>query len=167
MDIELDLEKIKKLGELHENENLKFRTFLKQNSDNKVDRIVHGLNREVSALIDCTTCGNCCKNLKPSITHEDLDRLANRLSITPQQIENDYTELDEGVLYFSHLPCSFLNDNKCTIYNDRPEDCRSFPHLHKEYFTSRLWGVIDNYSICPIVFNVFEELKIKFNWSKR
>ena len=38
---------------------------------------------------------------------------------------------------------------------------RSFPHLDKEEFVTRLWAVVDNYSICPIVFNVYEILKDK------
>ncbi len=33
---------------------------------------------------------------------------------------------------------------------------------HKEEFASRLIGVINNYSICPIVFNVYEALKNKY-----
>ena len=36
---------------------------------------------------------------------------------------------------------------------------RPFPHLHKEEFIFRLWGVVENCPICPIVFNVYEQLK--------
>lgn len=39
------------------------------------------------------------------------------------------------------------------------ENCISYPHLHKKDFTSRLIGVIENCSVCPIVFNVYERLK--------
>ncbi len=158
-DLELDLEKIERLGKIREKENLRFRTYFKQKNDEKIDEIVHQLNREISNQIDCTKCGNCCKKLKPGITFKDLEILSQKLNITPLQIKNNYTETDEGELFFKNLPCSFLKDNKCTVYEKRPEDCKSFPHIHKKYFTSRIWSVIDNYSICPIVFNVFEELK--------
>ncbi|MBW1737720.1 MAG: hypothetical protein JRJ69_09220 [Deltaproteobacteria bacterium] len=47
----------------------------------------------------------------------------------------------------------------CSHYELRPEACRSFPHLHKEEFVSRLMGVIQNYAVCPIIFNVYERLK--------
>ncbi|MCK9399351.1 MAG: YkgJ family cysteine cluster protein [Bacteroidales bacterium] len=57
-------------------------------------------------------------------------------------------------------PCIFLNGNKCEIYKSRPNDCKSFPHLQKRGFTTRLIGIIEYSMICPIVFNVFEELKI-------
>ena len=56
---------------------------------------------------------------------------------------------------------SFLNDNKCTQYDSRPVNCALYPHLHKKDFVFRLIGVVNNYSICPIVFNVYEALKNK------
>lgn len=166
--IEIDLVKIEELSRLREKENIRFRSYLKGQDSDKIDSIVHRLNQEISAQIDCTSCGNCCSKLKPCITDEDILRLSQRLAVAPEQIKEDYTETDddedEGKLYFKNLPCSFLKDRKCSIYNDRPEDCISFPHLHKEEFTSRLWSVINNYSICPIVFNVFERLKTKLNF---
>jgi hypothetical protein len=60
---------------------------------------------------------------------------------------------------FIELPCPFLANNKCSNYDCRPKDCRSYPHLHKKDFVFRLWGVIENYEVCPIVFNVYEQLK--------
>lgn len=162
--IELDLAKIERLGKIREIENIELRTFLKQQNPDKIDSIVHELNRVISEQIDCTTCGNCCKKLKPCIVDQDIERLSNSLNITAEQVIDQYTETDDGELYFKNLLCTFLKDNKCIIYNDRLEDCRSFPHLHKEFFISRLWGVIDNYSICPIVFNVFERLKTELNF---
>lgn len=45
------------------------------------------------------------------------------------------------------------------IYKSRPEDCRSYPHKHKSDFLSRTLGFIDNYEICQIVYNLFEQLK--------
>jgi Fe-S-cluster containining protein len=57
------------------------------------------------------------------------------------------------------VPCGFLQEQGCSVYDSRPDDCRSFPHLHKREFRSRLIGVIENCSICPIVYNVFEGLK--------
>ena len=162
--IEIDLEKIEELGKLLEDQNLEFRAFLKGQNPDKIDKIVQRLNFEISNQIDCTTCGNCCMKLKPFITEQDIKTLSQRLSFSPQQVNDDYIEIDEGNQYFKNLPCSFLKEKKCTVYNDRPEDCRSFPHMHKRNFISRLWGVIENYSICPIVFNVFERLKTELNY---
>jgi hypothetical protein len=54
-----------------ENENWKFRTFIKgyENTE-KLDSIVHRLNKEISSKIDCTTCANCCKAIQPTFTQK-------------------------------------------------------------------------------------------------
>jgi Fe-S-cluster containining protein len=57
-----------------------------------------------------------------------------------------------------------LNGNLCSIYDNRPDTCRTFPHLEKPGFVSRLIGVIGSLSVCPIAFNVFEELKVIVGW---
>jgi len=162
-----NLEEIKKLGELNENENLRFRTFLKNRSSYKTDKIVHGLYERISKEIDCTTCGNCCKCLKTGVNKSDIIRLSGILNLSVEKMREQYIEKDNvGGDVIKTLPCLFLKDLKCSIYEFRPDDCKSSPHLHKKDIASRLWGVIDNYSICPIVFNVFEELKIEYNFKK-
>ena len=155
--IELDLNKIKKSGKINERKNLQFRTFLKQQDSDKIDIIVHRLNREITEKIDCTQCANCCKILRTCIQDEDIKPITQRLNISEEQFREQYTEVAEGELLLREMPCVFLENNKCTIYIDRPMECRTFPNLHKEYFTSRLFGIIENYSLCPIVFNVYEK----------
>lgn len=59
--IELNLKKIGKFGEQRLDENLEFRTVLKGQDPDEIDRIVHQLNWNISSQIDCTKCGNCCK----------------------------------------------------------------------------------------------------------
>ena len=162
----IDLKKIEQLGKKRKSENFKFRSFLKGQDSEKIDRIVHELNTYYSSKVDCTECGNCCIALQALINKNDLEKLALGLAISDSELKEKYTEVDEnGDLYFKHKPCSFLRDKKCEIYNFRPAECESYPHLHKENFIGRLFGVIDNYSICPIVFNVYEDLKeeLRFN----
>ncbi len=162
----IDLKKIKQLGKKRESENFKFRSFLKGHDSEKIDRIVHELNKYYSSKFDCTECGNCCIALQALINNHDLEKLTAGLEISDSELKKKYTEVDEdGNLYFKHKPCRFLRDKKCEIYNFRPEDCKSYPHLDKENFIGRLFGVIDNYSICPIVFNVYEDLKIKLKFN--
>ncbi len=31
--------------------------------------------------------------------------------------------------FINHKVCPFLKDNKCTVYPNRPEICRQFPHV--------------------------------------
>jgi len=99
------------------------------------------------------------------IHSKDIKSLTLLTGQTSHDFKIEFTEKDEdGDLHFKLLPCPFLLDKKCSIYDSRPADCKSYPHLHKKDFLSRLFGVIDNYSNCPIVFNVYEELKIKFHF---
>jgi len=160
--MEIDLIKIKNQANNKEDENWQFRTFLK-NLDKDLDPIVHKLLDKVSKEVDCTVCGNCCKESQTNLTNKDINRLAKGLNIKPDKLISEYVEKNkEGNYVITQIPCPFLNDNKCTQYNSRPTDCESYPHLNKNDFVSRLIGVICNYSICPIVFNVYESLKKEF-----
>ena len=158
--METDLIKIENLAKEREVENWSFRTFLKGYYIKNLDKIVHKLFKQVSEQIDCTACGNCCKTIQPSLKKKDIDNLSKSLNITPDQFITKYVDKDEdGDNILNQIPCPFLNDNKCTQYDARPADCSSYPHLHKKDFVFRLIGVINNYSICPIVFNVYDALK--------
>jgi len=162
--LETDLEKIKALGALREEENQRFRAFLKNRNVHKTDLLVQRLNHEIAPHVDCTACGNCCRNLSPYLTKEDLKHLAEGTQLPIEEVIANYTETDEYGLSLKHLPCCFLKDNKCTIYQQRPETCSSFPHLDKPDFNSRARRTFDNYSICPIIFNVLERLKIEMHF---
>lgn len=98
---------------------------------------------------------------------ERVRRLAAHLGVPPQQLVRDHLERAEDAPghMFRSLPCPFLADNRCSVYEARPDDCRSFPHLHKDEFLSRLIAVVENCSICPIVYNVYELLKEEV-WQK-
>jgi hypothetical protein len=160
--METDLIKIENHAKESENENWNFRTFLKGYDIKNLDTIVHKLFKQVSEAIDCTACGNCCKKIQPILNKKDINKLSKSLNITPNQFITKYVDKDEdGDNILNQLPCPFLNDNKCIQYDSRPVDCASYPHLHKKDFVFRLIGVVNNYSICPIVFNVYEALKNK------
>ena len=167
----IDLIKIKEIAKEKEDENWKFRTFLKRHDMplEQMDSMVHRLYERVSSEIDCTACGNCCREISPSLNQKDIERLSRGLAIPPDQFINQFLVEDkenfsDGFL-FNKRPCPFLSGNICAYYDLRPESCSSYPHLHKEGFVFRLIGVIQNYEICPIVFNVFELLKAEI-WGR-
>ena len=161
--METDLKRIKQLSEEKEDENWQFRSFLKGSDTplRKMDRMVHRLYEQVSSQIECTSCANCCKRIGVALDQEDIENLSKGLGISAVRFKKQYvvrSEESDG-LVFKEKPCPLLKDNRCSYYEYRPKECRSYPHLHKKDFVFRLIDVIQNSSICPIVFNVYEYLK--------
>jgi uncharacterized protein len=158
---ETNLEKIRKIAEQKEAENARFRSFLKGRDDEEVDEKVKWLHGEITGKIDCTQCGNCCNHLQPDLEDYEIDKLADIDNISRDEFVKNFTEKGEfeNEIYLKTIPCKYLKDKKCSIYPDRPHTCKSYPHTHKPDFISRTFFMIHNYSICPIVFNVIEELK--------
>lgn len=151
-----------------ENENYEFRSFLKGCNDNEIDDKVYALNEIIAPKIDCTQCGNCCRAYMISLDSEDVKRLSAHINIDSDKFSKTYLETsqEESMQVFNKIPCHFLQENKCTVYEGRPQDCRDFPHLHKPAFTLRLFSMISYYAICPIVYNVMEELKKETGFNK-
>ncbi len=162
MDYEIDLKKIKAIAESDEEENWDFRSYLKFHDmpDDELDELVSQLNESVEEAIDCTKCANCCKKIPPDLRKDDIRRISKHLKVSEAVFSETYLKRsEEGENIINVLPCPFLDQNKCSIYDIRPETCRSYPHLDKPDFRSRLTEVVRNCSLCPIVFNVYEELK--------
>ena len=163
MKLETDLNKIQKLSKKNDPENWNFRAFLKgyDATIEEMDSIVHELYQRIASAIDCTKCANCCKKVRPVLDQEDIQKCSEGVGISVSQFKMKYLipHKEQGKLVFKEKPCPLLKNNLCSIYRHRPKDCKSFPHLHKKEFVFRLWGVVDNCSICPIVFNVYEQLK--------
>ncbi|MCX6582506.1 MAG: YkgJ family cysteine cluster protein [Candidatus Aminicenantes bacterium] len=165
MKIVRDINRIKQLTLQKEEEDWGFRSFLKTCGipAKKIDNIVHRLYDQISSMIDCAACGNCCKEILPVLKDIDIANMAGGSKMNIADFKKKYlVKARETVGYtFNTNPCPFLVNNRCSMHNFRPDDCRSFPHLHKSDFTSRTISVIHNCSICPIVFNVYEKMKHK------
>lgn len=146
-----------------EKENDLFKQYLKQQNNQAIDKIVHQLNEEISAQIDCTQCGNCCRSLMINVETSDAARLSAHLNISEENFYKKYIETSAtgNVSVMNKIPCHFLHENKCNVYEARPSECREFPGLHQPNFTQRLFATFMHYSRCPIVYNVVEELKIE------
>ena len=162
MEFEIDLKKIKAIAEADEEENWDFRSYLKFHdmSDEELDDLVHQLNESVEEAIDCTKCANCCKHVPPDFIAEDVRRISNHLKLSESDFAKKFLrKTEDGEPVIKELPCPFLDQTRCSIYDIRPKACQSYPHLHKPNFRSRLLNVVQNCALCPIVFNVYEELK--------
>jgi uncharacterized protein len=171
-----DLVKLRQMAEARADENFGFRDFLKHRTrlpPEEMDSLVRGLTDKVWQKTDCTACANCCREVAPTLSQEDVERLAGHLGMSGPELVSTYlkpTESGEDTPWImGERPCSFLKDNRCTVYEYRPANCRDYPYLHKPDFTQRTLSVIGRLSECPIVFEVWEELKreTRFRYRRR
>ena len=158
-----DLKQIEKLSDIQSEQNQRFADFLKKQDEKKIDLLVTNLSQNVAQGIDCKKCANCCKSLTVTANYQDTSKLANALELELHDFKSKYMKRDfEGDMVFKQRPCPFLKLNLCSVYENRPTTCRTYPHLEKGNFISRLGNVLSNLKVCPIAFNTFELLKLNF-----
>ena len=169
-DLITDPTQIQQASEAKEQENLAFREFVKWEldlPDRRLNTLVQQTTDEVWAHIDCRTCANCCKMRHPTFSRAEMQRIAEYLGTTLEELRAQYLAFDgeEGKYTTRELPCPFLDENLCSIYYVRPAVCAGYPHLHRN-FRSRTWQVVDNAGTCPIVYNVLERLKDRLGFKR-
>lgn len=158
--LQINHEHLEAYAASHAEENEHFKLFLKRMEPAEVDALVIALNKEVEAGIDCLACGKCCTRLMVNIDDAAITRLSERLNITESQFRERFVEGGSFMSFLNAIPCQFLNGKACTVYDIRPDECRNFPQLDRPGFTTRMFGTFSHYGMCPIIFNVVEQLKI-------
>lgn len=153
---------IARLAAEREDENWRFRTYLRtasRLSEGRVDRLAEKIGRAAEAQMDCTTCGACCRDIIVPVNTEEQVRLARRLGLSPEQFAERYLVTnDDDEPAIEARPCPFLDGNRCSVYEDRPEVCRGYPYVGGN-IRSRMIGIIERAETCPIIFHMLEELK--------
>jgi len=111
---------------------------------------------------ECTACGNCCRNHGDGFdyvysTMRERRAIAAHLGLPQAEFERRYCEDVEGLLSFRSRPlddgrpgkaCIFLDGSRCSIYEHRPLQCRTFP-FWPELLASRQAWRRDVEALCP------------------
>ena len=136
---------------------------LKTKKPKNLDDVVHELHDEAFAKFNCLDCANCCKTIGPRLIDKDIERLAKHLKMKTADFMSQYILTDEdGDYVFKEHPCPFLlPDNYCMVYENRPKACREYPHTDRKRFYQILSLSHKNCETCPVVFEIFEELRTK------
>ncbi len=167
-DLHIDLDVIGTLASQKNAENDAFRQFLQSHDEEEIDIVVRKLDSSISPQIDCTSCGNCCKSLMVNINETEANNLSDHLQITRENFDEQYIEKgSNGMMLLNAIPCHFLSDNKCSVYEYRFEGCKEFPALHLPGFKKRAFTTFMHYDRCPIIFNVVEQLKDELNFHNK
>lgn len=157
-----DLVQIRRLGQQKREENFRFRAYLKNHRHS--DRRLRRFGEEIEAQIDCTQCANCCRVTDVGITARDVEKLTKFLGMSGDEFLRDFTARDESndlILKRTEAGCLFLQDNLCSVYEARPQNCMNFPHIVRGSgsIASRMWRFADRAEFCPIVYNWMERVK--------
>jgi len=137
-----------------------YKALLERGNRNRMLKALPELHEAAFERISCLDCARCCKNYSPRFKQPDIRRIARRLGIREGELAATYLRLDEdGDYVVKQSPCPFLAaDNTCTIYEDRPGDCRRYPYTDEDVLLKRVSLTLKNATVCPATFYVLEAL---------
>jgi Fe-S-cluster containining protein len=102
----------------------------------------------------CTQCGNCCTGAPGYVwvTDEEIAALAARLGLPLVPFEAQYVRDVNGRKSLVELPngdCIFFDNvaRLCTVYEDRPVQCRTWPFWRSNIRSPEAWQ--HTCSVCP------------------
>ncbi|MBA3663537.1 MAG: YkgJ family cysteine cluster protein [Bacteroidetes bacterium] len=157
----MDLEEFNKKTRTLKKENENFYRRLKLKSPKNIDDLFHQAHDNAFEKIDCLKCANCCKTTSPIFYQRDIERAAKACRVKPGDFIDKYLKLDEDKDYvLKQAPCTFLDsENYCSIYEDRPNACREYPHTNRKKMQQVLDLTFKNTLVCPAVLHITEEIK--------
>ena len=121
---------------------------------------LEGIHNNVFASFDCLQCANCCKSIPPIVSSRDSKRISSHLGLSKQEFQNKYLVQDnDGDTVINASPCPFLEeDNRCRIYEVRPNACRQYPHSGDYQFIENLNLHQQNIRYCPALFEIVRRI---------
>ena len=137
-----------------------YKQYLQRANKNTVLKQLPAFHEEAFDKVVCLQCANCCKNFSPRFKTPDIKRISKLLRMRESDFIETYLKVDEdGDFVANTAPCPFLGaDNYCSIYEDRPSDCRRFPYTDEDVIIKRHPLTLKNSSFCPITYYVLERL---------
>ncbi|MBC7457654.1 MAG: YkgJ family cysteine cluster protein [Bdellovibrionaceae bacterium] len=110
---------------------------------------------EKGLRFQCQGSGNCCTSHGEFgfvfLTIDDRRRFARHLKLSTAAFTRKYCDLKEGVWHLKEdkkkPDCMFLADKRCSVYEARPTQCRTWP-FWPEVMNAKSWGK-EVASFCP------------------
>ena len=136
---------------------------LSKNQPKSAKPFIVAAQKEAWSKIDCTSCGNCCRTMTPTWKKAEVKRLATHLGMTYQEFFDKWLFIDEatGDIVNTTQPCQFFDMEKglCGVYDLRPHDCATFPHMYRKDFFDQTEVYTANLHRCPATLVAMEALE--------
>lgn len=97
----------------------------------------------------CTECGKCCTGAPGYVwlSKDDIEQLCTHLNLSEKeflesytvQVENKYSLRENPITY----DCIFLKGKACTVYKNRPQQCKKFPFWPDNLKSKASWDALE------------------------
>ena len=97
---------------------------------------------------ECQGSGKCCVSRESYgfvyLSDSDIIRFSKYLKLTIKKFKEKYCQLTDGFIHLIERTelkgnCIFLKDKKCSVYEGRPSQCRTWPFWN-ENMNSKVWN---------------------------
>jgi Fe-S-cluster containining protein len=102
----------------------------------------------------CTQCGDCCTGAPGFVwvNQEEIEELARMLGVELAEFERKYVRrvgVRRSLIEFPNGDCVFFDGQarKCTVYEARPRQCRTWPFWQSNVKTPEAWE--QTCQVCP------------------
>jgi len=95
--METNITRIKQIMKEKANENMRFYSFIKNKfgfGNRNLKKLVAEITQDVWSKIDCTQCGNCCREITPQLNLNDISRISAKLSLSSDEFKKQYLHYD-------------------------------------------------------------------------
>ena len=95
---------------------------------------------------NCTGCGGCCTGFPGFVwvNDQEIKAFASHFKISPQRFSDQYLRKVDDRFSLRESPvnydCVFLDGKRCTVYNLRPSQCRTFPFWPQNIASPEAWA---------------------------
>ncbi|MBX3412121.1 MAG: YkgJ family cysteine cluster protein [Pirellulales bacterium] len=95
----------------------------------------------------CTQCGDCCTGAPGYVwvNAAEIAAFAKRFDMPVEEFEKRYVRrvgIRKSLVEFANGDCVFFDTEKrcCTVYEDRPRQCRTWPFWQSNVRTPETWA---------------------------
>ncbi len=102
----------------------------------------------------CSQCGDCCTGAPGFVwvNQVEIEALAKQMGVDVDEFERKYVRrvgIRKSLVEFPNGDCVFFDGQarKCTVYDARPRQCRTWPFWHSNVRSAEDWEY--TCQVCP------------------